>query len=270
MPQGNFAEYTPQEQIAAARSLLQSKGLRMTTENLNRAMDALYRGTDLDTSQVQAAVDRSIARTERSLPLPPPSPPEQPQAEAVQPQAQPQSPPSAEASVGGGAVIEPTEEEGRVSRFFRDLYQQQAPTSWMDLLPMLGAVPASRAAGAGINAAVQFAPRMLPGAAAGASGRLAGPAATGALPAPVPQLPGPAGAAATAAPDANFMQRFMRLFTSEQPASASMPLGGRSGVTASPAMRDRAGRLYGDRATQPDPRQPDRTRAQRRQRAEQE
>ena len=62
MPQGAFNEYSPQEQVAAARGWLQQRGLPMSSDNLNRAMMALSTGTDTGAAErMESAVTRTMA-----------------------------------------------------------------------------------------------------------------------------------------------------------------------------------------------------------------
>jgi hypothetical protein len=60
MPQGRFNEYSPQEQLALARDLLQKSGRPLTANNLNAAMIALMRNEQLPSNNMDAAIERSM------------------------------------------------------------------------------------------------------------------------------------------------------------------------------------------------------------------
>lgn len=97
---GSFVEMSAAEQASAARQYLASKGLPVTTANLNRAMSALISGSEMPAESTADRVDRSIARTQRR--------PTQPRANAAQPpaqqQASAQNTPPAEVVGGGDAM----------------------------------------------------------------------------------------------------------------------------------------------------------------------
>lgn len=60
MPQGRFNEYSPQEQAALARDMLQKAGRPITANNLNAAMLALMRNEELPSNNMDAAIERTM------------------------------------------------------------------------------------------------------------------------------------------------------------------------------------------------------------------
>ena len=60
MPQGRFNEYSPQEQAALARDMLQKSGRPITANNLNAAMLALMRNEELPSNNMDAAMERTM------------------------------------------------------------------------------------------------------------------------------------------------------------------------------------------------------------------
>jgi len=68
MPQGRFNEYSPQEQAALARDMLQKSGRPITANNLNAAMLALMRNEELSSNNMDAAMERTMQPRRPSAP----------------------------------------------------------------------------------------------------------------------------------------------------------------------------------------------------------
>lgn len=83
MPQGRFNEYSPQEQAALARDMLQKSGRPITANNLNAAMLALMRNEELPSNNMDATIERTM----------------QPRRSPARPQAPANTPQGDEASV---------------------------------------------------------------------------------------------------------------------------------------------------------------------------
>jgi hypothetical protein len=75
MPQGRFNEYSPQEQAALARDLLQKSGRPLTANNLNAAMIALMRNEGLPSNNMDAAMERTMQPRRPSTPRAQPAQP---------------------------------------------------------------------------------------------------------------------------------------------------------------------------------------------------
>ena len=68
MPQGRFNEYSPQEQAALARDMLQKSGRSITANNLNAAMQALMRNEELPSNNMDASIERTMQPRRPSAP----------------------------------------------------------------------------------------------------------------------------------------------------------------------------------------------------------
>lgn len=68
MPQGRFNEYSPQEQAALARDMLQKAGRPITANNLNAAMLALMRNEELPSNNIDAAIERTMQPRRQQAP----------------------------------------------------------------------------------------------------------------------------------------------------------------------------------------------------------
>ena len=75
MPQGRFNEYSPQEQAALARDMLQKSGRPITANNLNAAMLALMRNEELPSNNMDAAMERTMQPRRPSAPRAQPAQP---------------------------------------------------------------------------------------------------------------------------------------------------------------------------------------------------